>query len=83
MKPEVGKRVRLLAPMTNENSKSMPVEHGMPAGLEGTVLRVQMDGDREWHQIGVQWDNGRTLNLLPYADHFTVFEQTKKEGGAR
>jgi hypothetical protein len=83
MKPEVGKRVRLLAPMVNESSKWMPVEDGMPAGLEGTVVYVSMDGEREWHQVGVRWDNGRSLNLMPYADRFMVFEETKSEGDAR
>jgi hypothetical protein len=83
MKPEIGKRVRLLAPMVNESSKWMPVEDGMPAGLEGTIVCVSMDGDREWHQVGVRWDNGRSLNLMPYADHFMVFEEAKSEGGAR
>jgi hypothetical protein len=79
MKPEVGKRVRLLAPMVNENSKWMPVEHDMPAGIEGTIDWVSMDGEREWHQIGVKWDNGRKLNLMPYADHFTVLETTGEQ----
>ncbi len=47
MTPAVGKRVRLLAPMVNENSNWMPVETGMPAGLEGTIYAVNFDGPRE------------------------------------
>ncbi len=74
MKPEVGKRVKLLAPMVNENSNWMPVEAGMPAGLEGTIYAVNFDGPREWHQISVKWDNGRGLALMPYTDSFEVFE---------
>ena len=68
----VGQRVRLLSPMRNENSTWMPVEEGMPAGLEGTITYVSMDGPREWHQLGVQWDNGRTLGLIPGKDSFVV-----------
>lgn len=74
MKPEVGKRVRLLSPMINENSSWMPVEEGMPAGLTGTIIAVNMEGPREWHQISVKWDNGRGLALMPYTDRFEVFE---------
>lgn len=79
MTPEIGKRVRLLAPMVNENSSWMPVEQGMPAGLEGTIVYISMDGPREWHQVGVNWDNGRTLNLMPYTDRFEVFEPKEVE----
>lgn len=74
MKPEIGKRVRLLAPMVNENSSWMPTEKGMAAGLEGTIVYISLDGPRDWHQIGVQWDNGRMLNLLPHTDKFEVIE---------
>jgi len=69
---EVGKRVRLLAPMVNENSSWMPVEEGMPAGLEGTVVHVNFEGPREWHQVSVRWDNGRSLGLMPYVDAYEV-----------
>ena len=72
---KVGQRVKLTAPMVNENSTWMPVEHGMPAGLEGTINWVSLDGPREWHQIGVRWDNGRSLNLIPDKDSFVVLSQ--------
>jgi len=78
MTPEIGKRVRLLAPMVNEDSSWMPTEKGMAAGLEGTIVYLSLDGPRDWHQIGVQWDNGRTLNLLPYKDAFEIFEPEKE-----
>jgi hypothetical protein len=78
MTPEIGKRVRLLAPMVNENSSWMPTEKGMAAGLEGTIVYLSLDGPKDWHQIGVQWDNGRTLNLLPHTDKFEVFEPEKE-----
>jgi hypothetical protein len=78
MTPAVGKRVRLLAPMVNENSSWMPVEQGMPAGLAGTIYAVNFDGPREWHQISVKWDNGRGLALMPYTDRFVVFEPEKE-----
>lgn len=68
----VGQRVRLLRPMTNPDSKWMPVEDGMPAGLEGTVVHVNFDGPKEWHQVSVKWDNGRALALMPYVDFYAV-----------
>lgn len=71
-KPEVGQRVKLLAPMVNPNSSWMPVEEGMPANLEGTITHVNFDGPREFHQICVRWDNGRGLALMPYSDLFVV-----------
>jgi Domain of unknown function (DUF4314) len=74
VKPEVGLRVRLLSPMTNGPTSCIPVEEGMPAGLEGTIYAVNFDGPREWHQISVKWDNGRGLALMPYTDRFEVFE---------
>lgn len=51
MKP--GDRVRLTAPIHDDYPPP-----GLSQGLEGTVVWV---GDR---QASVEWDNGRTLNLL-------------------
>jgi hypothetical protein len=70
----VGKRIRLLAPMCNPDSKWMPVEDGMPAGLEGEVIAVNDSGPRDWHQVSVRWDNGRSLALMPYVDRYTVVQ---------
>jgi hypothetical protein len=72
---EVGQRVKLTAPMVNKNSTWMPVEDGMPVGLEGTITYVSLDGPREWHQLGVKWDNGRSLGLLPGKDSFVVIRE--------
>jgi hypothetical protein len=44
----------------------------MPAGLKGTIVYLSLEGPAEWHQIGVKWDNGRTLNILPGVDKFVV-----------
>ena len=49
---------------------SMDGEAGMPQGLEGTVQYVDDAG-----QIGISWDNGRSLSLIPGVDSFH-----KKEG---
>lgn len=69
---QVGDRVRLTAPMVNDNSDWMPVETDMPVGLLGTVVHVNFDGPHEWHQISVRWDNGRRLGLMPYTDRFEI-----------
>jgi hypothetical protein len=72
---EVGQRVRLTGRMVNPGSSWMPVEEGMPVGLEGTIRHVNMDGPREWHQISVSWDNGRSLALIPGKDSFVVIRE--------
>jgi len=71
-KYRVGQRVKLTAPMVNPNSKWMPVEDGMPVGLEGTISHVSLGGPGELHQLSVKWDNGRYLGLIPGLDIFTV-----------
>lgn len=77
--PVVGKRVRLLAPMVNPNSKWMPVEKGMPVGLEGTIVSASLDGpDGDWRHYGVRWDNGSSLNLL-LRDKFEILETKEAE----
>jgi hypothetical protein len=79
VQPEVGKRVRLCGPLVNENSDWMPVEEGMPVGLEGTIVYLNLDVPEDMQQIGVRWDNGRTLNLFPSVDHYTVFDPKPEE----
>lgn len=71
----VGRRIKLTAPMTNPDSKWKPVEDGMPAGLEGTIVLVNFDGPRDWHQIHVKWDNGRSLALMPYVDSYALLPE--------
>lgn len=74
MLAKVGQRIRLTAPMVNPNSGWKPVEDGMPAGLEGTIVHVNFDGPRDCHQISVKWDNGRSLGVMPYSDRYSVFD---------
>lgn len=63
----VGDRVRLTAPMTDAYPPP-----GLPAGLEGTVDHVNTAcGPDIGFQVGVTWDNGRSLMLLP-GDAFEV-----------
>lgn len=37
----------------------------VPSGTRGTVKYVD-----DWGQIGVAWDNGSSLSLIPGIDHF-------------
>jgi hypothetical protein len=60
---KIGARVELLSPMTNGPDSVIPFETGMDVGLQGTVVWVSADGPSDYHQLGVAWDNGRTLNL--------------------
>lgn len=55
--------------MVNHDSKEIPVED-IPVGTMGTVTWI---GDNEYKQIGVNWDNGRGLCLLPH-DEYEIVE---------
>ena len=80
LKPEVGKRVRLLSRMTNPDSKYMP-EEDLAVGSVGTIINIHTESRPEFHVIEVRWDCGRGLSLLPYIDKFEVFdkEEVKNE----
>ena len=69
----VGKRIRLLSTMKNENS-SWLLEEDVPVGTEGTIVYTSILGSKDYDQIGVNWDNGRSLNIFPYSDHYEIFD---------
>lgn len=75
MMPKVGDRVRMTGVMPNDPAP-------MEVGAEGTVTVVwETGGDTLPAQIGVDWDNGRSLMLLP-TDPFEVtghVEETPSE----
>jgi hypothetical protein len=75
MTMNVGDRVKLMGPLVNPDSKSMPIEKGMNAGLEGTIVHIT-EHSHGLGQIKVNWDNGRSLGLFP-SDPFIVIP---KEG---
>ncbi len=63
--PKVCARVRLIA-MPDEPDR-------VPAETLGTVLRVcRFDGPDAFHQIDVEWDNGRALMLVTPPDRFEI-----------
>lgn len=65
-----GDRIRLTQPIVNKDSYRMPIEEGMPVGLQGTVADVRYGyGDL---YIEMNWDNGRTLALLGTDDCYEV-----------
>lgn len=51
----------------------------IPSGTEGTVTSVQ-DLGREGQIVGVKWDTGRTLNMIPGVDEYEVidYEETDR-----
>jgi len=63
---KVGDRLRLTAPVRDDYPPP-----GLPAGLEGTVDWVGQWDHPHTRQIGVKWDNGRRLILLPH-DRYEV-----------
>lgn len=60
----VGTRIRL---------GHMSDPQAVPSGTEGTVTYVDDIG-----QIGMKWDNGRTLSLVPGEDDFSVISRPEK-----
>lgn len=59
----VGSRLRAL---------QMDDPQGIPPGTIGIVAYVDDAG-----QIGMKWDNGRSLSLIPGVDSFEVVERAK------
>lgn len=78
---KAGSRVKLKSKMVNHDSTWMP-EEDIPVGTEGTVLWVNNEGPVEYRQIGVNWDNGRSLCLLAHDKYEIIIPQieTKLEG---
>ena len=61
----IGDRIRLIA---------MPDDPDpIPAGATGTVLAVTTG---PYAQIDVDWDNGRSLSLVPGVDRFEIIGHT-------
>lgn len=69
---QIGDRIRLT---------DMPDDpHPIPAGAEGVVYRVQkLWTPGEW-QIGVQWDDPRSLFLILPKDSFEIIQPAQREG---
>lgn len=66
MLPKPGDRIRVLA---------MPDDPDpIPTGAVGTVIGVASHGDGEnaWHQVDVEWDNGRSLMLTLPPDRIEI-----------
>lgn len=72
---KIGDRVRLTGPMRNPDNPFIPVED-IPVGTEGTIYSLYLTGPREFHQIGVEWDNGSTLSLMPTDSYIVIPQHT-------
>lgn len=55
---------------------SMADPQAVPPGTTGTVVYVDDMG-----QIGMRWDNGRSLALVPGVDRFTRVDALKRQKG--
>ena len=63
-----GTKIRLIS-MENET-------HPVEAGTTGTIVSsVYVQGDAV---VSVNWDNGRTLNLIPSIDQFEKYDHNSK-----
>lgn len=58
---------------TRISLRSMEDMQAPPAGTKGTVMYVDDMG-----QIGVHWDNGSALSLIPGVDSFSKATQPEK-----
>ena len=54
--------------------KSMNDPHAPPSGTKGTVVYVDDMG-----QIGMKWDNGSSLSLMPSLDRFSKTAPPEKK----
>ena len=51
----------------------MQDDYAVPSGMTGTVDYVDDEG-----QIGMKWDNGRTLSLIYGVDSFSIIDDKQK-----
>lgn len=51
----------------------MQDDYAVPSGMAGTVDYVDDEG-----QIGMSWDNGRTLSLIYGVDSFSIIDEKQK-----
>lgn len=68
---KVGRKIVLLKEMVNSDSDWMPKE-SIPENTQGTITWVNINGDKRIDQIGVNWENGRSLGILPYKDCYKI-----------
>lgn len=68
---KVGRKIVLLKEMVNSDSDWMPKED-IPENTQGTITWVNINGDKRLDQIGVNWENGRSLGILPYQDCYKI-----------
>ena len=64
--PQSGDRIRLLGMLDDPNP--------IPTGELGTVVGVSSHGTGKhaWHQVDVEWDNGRSLMLTLPPDRIEI-----------
>lgn len=70
---QVGDRIELME-MGLEND-GRPDPSPILPGSKGTVRRVTELGVWNCHQVGVEWDDGRTLSLISPPDLYRIIER--------
>lgn len=72
-------RIRQQYPVgTHLRLHGMADPQAVPPGTAGTVVYVDDMG-----QIGMKWDNGRTLELVPGVDSFSRIDAPKRQKGGK
>lgn len=65
---KMGQRIKLLSTLKNGNSQWKP-EEDIPVGTMGTVVwPLDERCPPDMHSVGISWDNGSRLSILPHDD---------------
>jgi hypothetical protein len=78
MLPKVGDRIELIEMDREDDGRPDPdpIEPSSRGTVDYVSEPLSLPGDKGlWRQIGVKWDNGRTLSLLTGKDRFRILQE--------